>query len=343
MSDHHHIFALGDFELQHGATLTQAVLAYQCYGTLNEARSNAIVYPTWFSGRHWENEWLIGADKALNPHEYFIIVPNMLGNGLSSSPSNTAAPYNGPYFPRISYLDQIRAQHKLITEKFGIRQLKAVVGWSMAAAQCFQWALSYPEMVPKIFAFCGSARTSEHNKVFLDAVRAAITTDVAFANGHYQRQPANGLRAAARVYASWGFSQAFYWKRLYRKLGYSSLEDFIIRFWDGFFLDQRDANNLLCMLDTWWHGDIGDTPGFNGDHQAALAAIQAQAVVMPAERDLYFPVEDEIYEVSFMPNASLQVIPGVWGHFAGSGINPVDTAFIDHALAELLSSDISVV
>ncbi len=90
------IFELGDFALQDGATLRGAKLAYKTHGRLNEERSNAIVYPTWYSGPHWENEWLIGEGMALDPNEYFIIVPNMLGNGLSSSPSNTPPPTTVP-------------------------------------------------------------------------------------------------------------------------------------------------------------------------------------------------------------------------------------------------------
>ena len=61
------VFDLGDFTLQHGATLREAKLAYKTYGELNADRSNAIVYPTWYSGRHWDNEWLIGAGMALDP------------------------------------------------------------------------------------------------------------------------------------------------------------------------------------------------------------------------------------------------------------------------------------
>ena len=330
------IYQLNNFVLQHGSTLKQAKIAYQTYGQLNADRSNAIVYPTWYSGRHWENEWLIGAGKALDPDRYFIIVPNMLGNGLSLSPSNTPEPFNGMHFPKITIYDQVRAQHQLVTQHFGIETLVAVVGWSMGAAQSFQWAVSYPDMVQRIFPFCGSARTSEHNIVFLEAVKVAITADAAFLQGEYTEQPKKGLRAAARVYAGWGFSQSFYWQQLYKKMGYGSLEDFLVGFWEGFFLDGRDANNLLTMLWTWQNSNVGNTPGFNGNHEAALASIRAKAIVMPAERDLYFPVDDEKYEVSFMQNAELRVIPGIWGHFAGAGINEEDTAFIDAALRELL-------
>jgi Homoserine acetyltransferase len=120
-------------------------------------------------------------------------------------------------------------------------------------------------------------------------------------------------------------------------MGYSSLEDFLVAFWEGFFLDDRDPNNLLTMLWTWQNGDVGLTPGFNGDTEAALASIKATAMVMPAEKDLYFPPEDEAWAVSRMPNAELRVVPGIWGHFAGYGSNPDDTEFIDITIGELLA------
>src|SRR4051812_16932459 len=182
-------FDLGDFALLGGATLRGAKLAYKTYGTLSEARDNAIVYPTWYSGRHWENEWLIGDGMALDPARYFIIVPNMLGNGLSTSPSNAAPPYDKVRFPDIRVQDNVRAQHKLVTEHFGIERLVAVTGWSMGAGQTYQWAVSHPEMVPKILPFCGSARTSPHNIVFLEGVKAALTAHAAWNHGWDDTQP----------------------------------------------------------------------------------------------------------------------------------------------------------
>ena len=94
------------------------------------------------------------------------------------------------------------------------------------------------------------------------------------------------------------------------------------------------------MLWTWQNADVGRTQGFDGDHVKELASIRARAIVMPAEKDLYFPPEDEEYAVRHMSRAQaeLRVIPGVWGHFAGGGLNPTDTKFIDEALKELLAS-----
>jgi homoserine O-acetyltransferase len=331
-------FDLGDVVLQGGATLRNANLAYKTYGQLNADKSNAIVYPTWYSGRHWDNEWLIGEGMALDPANYFIIVPNLLGNGLSSSPSNTPPPYDKARFPNVTFWDQVQQQHRLVTEKFGIETLPLVTGWSMGAGQTYQWAVSFPDMVQRACPFCGSSKTSEHNIVFLEGVKSALTADDAFRGGWYEEKPAKGLRAAARVYAGWGFSQAFYWDQVYKEMGYSDLEDFLVAFWEGFFLDRRDPNNLLTMLWTWQNGDIGKTPGFDGDHVKALNSIKAKTIALPAEKDLYFPPEDEEYAVKHMPNAELRVIPGAWGHFAGGGANPVDTTYIDDVLKELLAS-----
>lgn len=333
----HQIFELGDVVLQRGATLRGAKLAYKTYGTLNADKSNVVVYPTWYSGQHHDNEWLIGEGMALDPAKYFIIVPNMLGNGLSSSPSNTPPPYDLARFPHVTLYDNVRLQHRLVTEQFGIERIALVVGWSMGAQQTNQWGCLHPEMVERIAPFCGSARTAPHNIVFLEGVKAALTSDAAWNGGWYTTPPTRGLRAVGRVYAGWGLSQPFYRQELWRELGFSSLEDFLVGYWEGFFL-KKDANNLLAMLWSWQHGDISANPVFGGDFKKALGAIRARAIVMPAERDLYFPAADNEWEVAQMPNAEYRPIPGVWGHFAGGGSSPVDTRFIDDALRELLAT-----
>jgi homoserine O-acetyltransferase len=333
------IFEAGSVVLQSGATIRDCKLAYKVFGTLNPAKDNVVVYPTWYSGQHYENEWLVGPGMALDPAKYFIVIPNMLGNGLSSSPSNTPEPYNGPRFPHVTATDNVRLQHRLVTEKFGIERVRLVVGWSMGALQTFHWGALFPDMVERVAPFCGSAKCSRHNFVFLEGVKAALTADVAFAGGWYKSKPETGLRAMARVYAGWGFSQAFYRQELDLKaLGYSSLEDFLVAFWEGLFLP-KDANNLLAMLWTWQNGDISANQMYGGDFRRALGAIKAKAFVMPGQTDLYFPPEDSEFEVAHMPNARLITIPSVWGHFAGGpGTNPVDVAFIDTKLKELLES-----
>ena len=333
------IFELGDVVLQCKKTIKNAFMAYKTYGTLNATKDNVIIYPTWYSGQHYENEWLIGSGKALDPAKYFIIIPNLLGNGLSSSPSNTPAPYNRSRFPNVTAYDNVRLQHKLVTEKFGIKKIKLVTGWSMGALQTYHWASMYPDMVERILPFMGSAKCSRHNFVFLEGAKAALMADVNFKDGWYDSPPDKGLRAFGRVYAGWGLSQAFYREKLDMvAMGYASLEDFLIGFWEGLFLN-RDSNNLLTMLWTWQNGDISDNEMFKGDIVKALGAIKAKAIVMPASTDLYFPPADNEFEVSHMPNAKLRIVETIWGHFAGGpGTSPVDIKVLDDSLKELLAS-----
>ena len=128
--------------------------------------------------------------------------------------------------------------------------------------------------------------------------------------------------------------------RAWLLLSREPLENCLVGFWEGFFLDRRDPNNLLTMLWTWQNGNVGATPGrgFDGDQVAALRTIKAKMIVLPALKDLYFPPEDEEFAVSHIPNAELRVIPGVYGHFAGGGANPDNIKFIDDVLKELLAS-----
>ncbi len=339
MSVDYEIYDLGDVRLQRGATIRNCKLAYKTFGQLNAEKNNVIVYPTWYSGQHYDNEWLVGRGRALDPDKYFIIIPNMFGNGLSSSPSNTPEPYNAARFPQVTAFDNVVQQHRLVTEKFGVSKIRLVTGWSMGGLQTFHWGALFPDMVERIAPFCGSAKCSRHNFVFLEGVKAALTADAAWNSGWYTAKPEKGLRAMARVYAGWGFSQAFYRHELdLRTLGYSSLEDFLVSFWEGFFLP-KDANNLLTMLWTWQNGDISDNPLYKGDYTKALGAIKAKAYVMPGSTDLYFPPEDSENEVAHMPNATFVPIKSVWGHFAGGpGTSKEDVAYLDTKLKELLSS-----
>ena len=332
------IFEAGDLGLQSGETLIGAKLAYKTYGELNANKDNVVVFPTFFGGQHTHNEGMIGQGKALDPSKYFIIVPNMFGNSVSSSPSNSDSPQNRAGFPMVSLYDNVFTQHRLVTEVFGIEKIALVFGWSMGAQQTFQWGSLYPEMVDRILPVCGSAKTSRHNFVFLEGVKSAITADAAWAGGNYEEPPLTGLRAMGRVYAGWAVSQAFYREEVYLTLGYESLEDYLVRFWEAR-RTSADANDLLAMVWTWQNADISNNQKYDGDFGEALAGIKAKAIVMPGRTDLYFPPEDNELEVVQMPNAELRPIESIWGHLAGGpGFNPSDSKFVDDAIRELLAS-----
>ncbi len=330
------MFDAGDVALQSGETLRAARLAYVTHGTLNARRDNAIVFPTCYAGRHEDNAWLIGPGQALDTDRYFVVVPDMLGNGLSSSPSNAAPGQGGPAFPHVTILDNVALQHRLVVELLGVTRLPLVVGFSMGAQQAYQWAVSYPDLVERIVPICGAARCAPHAWVFLEGVTAALRADAAWRDGRYEAPPQKGLRALGRVWAGWGRSQAWYRAHLYREQGYATLEEFIVSDYEDSFL-AWDANDLLAMAWTWQHADIAATPGCEGDLDRALGAIQARALVMPCTTDLYFPPEDSAAEVARLLQAELRPIDSVWGHAAGAGPTPADAAFIDGSIAEWLA------
>ena len=310
------IYKLGDIKLLSGEIVQDVEIAYQTYGTLNEQKNNVILYPTWYSGFISDNEWLIGNDKTLNPEKYFIIVVCLFGNGQSSSPSNSNQ------YKNFTLYDNVIQQHRLLTEFFKISTIELVVGWSMGAQQSFQWACLFPEMVKRIAPFCGSSITSPHNFVFLESLRFLLS-EIGTSEVH--------IRNFARIYAGWGFSQPFYKYEKWRELGYSSLDDFLVGFWETFFL-KRNPKNLLALLWTWQNSDISKNPKFKGDWKKALQSIQSKVLILSPEIDLYFPKEDNMDEIKHISNAEIKIIPGVWGHFAGGGMNPVDTKWIDEQL-----------
>ena len=334
----HRTLELRDFKLQCGQTLRTACVAYKTYGRLNESRTNAILYPTSYAATHNDIEWLVAPGRILDPTRYFIIIANMFGNGLSTSPSTLIDEPPLGRIPAFTHMDNLAAQRRLLEDVFQIERLALVYGWSMGAQQALHWGALYPDRVERIAALCGCAKTSPHNLVFLEGIRAALTTDAAWNGERFTSRPERGLRAFGRVYAGWALSQAFYREKLYLKLGYESLEDFLVRDWEASFL-RRDAANLLSMIETWKRADISANDVYRGDIERALASIRAPVLIMPGLTDLYFAPEDSVAEARLIPNARFRPIPSIWGHRAGNPLkNPEDEQFIRTAVCELLAT-----
>jgi homoserine O-acetyltransferase len=330
-------FKLENVKLLSGKILNYAKLIYKTYGKLNKDRSNVIVLPTFYTGTHIRNEGFIGKNRALNPNKYFIVSINMFGNGLSSSPSNTAKPQNGARFPKVTLWDNVYCQHKLLTEKLKIKKIALITGWSMAGCQSYQWAAQYPKMVKAILPFCASSKTSIHNHVFLEGVKAALLADKNWSKGNYKKQPVSGLKAFGRVYAGWAFSQDFYRQKLYKKIGYNSVKN-LLDDWADDHAKNWDANDLLSKLQTWQLNDISEGPIYNKNYIKALKSIKAKTILMPCNQDLYFRTKDNEFEKKFIPNASLRPFNSPYGHCAANPGN--DKNFekkLDKNISELLN------
>ncbi len=327
------VYDLGEFELQSGVVLPNAQLSYATHGRLNADRTNAIVYATWYAGRHDDNAAMIGEGRALDPTKYFIVVPDMFGNGLSTSPSNMPRATGLEGFPLVTVYDNVEAQYRLLRDHFDVERVQLVAGYSMSAQQAFHWGALHSGFVERIAPICGSSKTSPHNWLFLEGLKRALNADPT-----WESQAGPGLSAFATVYASWFASQSFYREGLHLRIFGEPLPsmaeylDLVTSIFGSF-----DPRDLLALLATWQAADLGTHPRFEGDWKKALGSITARAVVMPCRHDLYFPPEDNEIEVSSMPNARLEVIPSIWGHLAGGPAFASDgIEFVEKQLQDLL-------
>jgi homoserine O-acetyltransferase len=331
---------IGNWELEEGGTIRECNLAYVTFGKLNAAKDNAILIPTWYSGTNKILEQVyIGPGRGLDPEKYFIIVINQIGNGLSSSPHNTPAPGGMANFPKVRIGDDVRAQHKLITEKFGLTSLALVVGGSMGAQQTYEWAVRYPDMVKRAAPIAGTAKNTVHDFLFTETLVDAITSDPGFKGGWYSSsaEVREGLLRHAKMWAVMGWSTEFFQQNRHKLLGFSSLDDFIVNFMNGYF-SVMDPNDLLCMAWKWQRGDVSRNTG--GDLRAALGRIKAKTFVMPMSSDMFFPPADCKAEWLLIPNAEFRPIETVDGHLALFGADPNALAQLDKNLKDLLATKV---
>jgi homoserine O-acetyltransferase len=323
-------FELTDFTLQSGTRIPSARLSWKAHGTLSAARDNVVIYPTSFGAQHPDLEWLIGPDKILDPERWFIVIPDMFGNGLSSSPSDM------PDYPTLVTIhDNVQVQRRALADLFGINRVACVYGWSMGALQAYHWAALFPDVVERIVVNCGVARTAVHNQVFLRSLMATLeAAPQHIGNGRFSAEPLAAKRAFGRIYAAWALSQDFYRAGLHLaagpapNLGAPDLETFLKTDWEDRF-GARPAANLYAQLRTWDASDISANARYDGDLAAALRAIKARVLLMPGATDLYFRTADNEAELPFLAAAALRPIPSIWGHRAGNPIaNPADMVFI---------------
>lgn len=333
----HHTFELGNLVLEMGETLRNAKLLYKTHGKLNDKKDNAILFPHMWSGTSSSMEGFIGAGRPLDPDKYFIILPGMLGNGFSSSPSNTPEPHDRGAFPNVTIGDDVVAQHRLITEHFGITQLQLVLGWSMGAQQTYEWAVRFPDMVKRIAPIAGTAKVTPHNALWVMSHEDALKSDPHFNDGFYNdsRECHAGLRRHSRLWGVMGLCQEFYQQETWRSIGFSSLKDFQTGFWDNYFLPM-DPNNLICMGWKWRHGDVSRHT--NGNLKDALNRVKAKTYVISFANDMAFPPEHSEAEQRMIPHSEFHIVNTLWAHF-GMFCLAGENVQIDKLLYKLLQEN----
>src|SRR5687767_10979585 len=156
--------ALGTCPTQSGDTIPDCRIAYRTFGALNANRDNAVLIPTWFTGRSADWVPLLGSSGLVDSTKFYVIVVDALGNGASSSPSNTTLPA-GSHFPAISIGDMVQTQYRLLTEHLRVARLHAVVGGSMGGMQAFEWGVAHPEFVDRLVAITGSPQLAAYDRI----------------------------------------------------------------------------------------------------------------------------------------------------------------------------------
>jgi homoserine O-acetyltransferase len=190
---------LGDFRLESGETIHDCRIGYRTWGKPNAARSNAILFPTWFSGTTEQLSGNFGRGKMLDPADWFIVAVDAIGNGVSTSPSNSATQPHMK-FPRFTIRDMVESQHRLLTGPLGLTHLRAVMGISMGGMQTFQWMVAYPDFLDRAIPIVGTPRLTPYDTLLWEAERHAIEADAAWKNGDYAQRPAAAMRTVSDIH-----------------------------------------------------------------------------------------------------------------------------------------------
>ncbi len=332
------------FSLESGATLVPVDVAYQTYGVLNDARSNAILILHAFSGdAHaagisqetgkpgwWDN--MIGPGKAFDTDVYYVICTNVVGGcrgttGPSSPDPRTGKPY-AMSFPVVTIRDMVRLQKRL-TDSLGIGRLLAVAGGSMGGMQALEWAVSFPQGVAAAIPIATTARHTAQQIAFNEVGRQAVLADPDWNNGDYYggTPPARGLAVARMVghitYMSDDSMREKFGRKLRsrEKTGYDFSGDFevenYLRYRGSEFVNRFDANSYLYITKAM---DLFDLSNGSATLASVFEKAFARFLVISFSSDWLYPSYQSLEIVRALRGRNCDVayceLPSNHGHDA---------------------------
>jgi len=330
----HRMAELGDLKLESGEVIRDFRQSYVTHGELNGDKSNAILICASLTGNHHRLDFLNGDGKAFDPSRYFIVATDPIGNGLSTSPSNSSRQPR-MQFPRFTIRDMVNAQHQLLTGQLGIMQLHTVVGASMGGMQALQWAVSHPGFMRAVVAMTPMARTAPWSGLITETARSCLLADPAWTGHGFSAVPERGWRAYTGLMTALlsrtpmaldeilpDCAEAHLWfERLFarnRALGF-------------------DAHDYLYQSWAYEAHDVGTTAGF-ADTAGALASISAKALLLAPPLDLFNPAQSARDAAAAIPGARFVEIPSVQGHQAATSTKAEDAAFLNRVIHDFLNA-----
>ncbi len=307
---------IGDVQLESGAVLPGARIAYEQWGTLSPARDNAILVLHALTGdshvigpagpAHPSAGWwpgVVGPGRAIDTDRWFVVAPNVLGGCQGSTGPASLAPDRVEWatrFPFLTIRDQVRAQLAFARE-LGIERFAAVVGGSMGAMHVLEWAIEAPDAVERIAVLAAPAVTSA-DQIALNSVQiAAIRNDPAFRGGDFYDAPegdgpSRGLSLARRM-AMLTYRSAAELNERFERSWQSELDplggggrfaiESYLDFHGNRFTRRFDANSYLVLTEAMNSHDVGRG---RGGTSAALARVEAKSLVLGIDSDRYFPI-----------------------------------------------------
>ncbi len=269
--------ALGDLKLESGQSIHNCKLAYRTFGSLGPDKSNAILFPMWFTGRSGDVSAYIGHAQLIDDAKYFVIVVDPIGNGVSCSPSNSTAQH-GPDFPAYTIRDMVSSEYRLLTEQLHITHLHAVMGVSMGGMQTFEWVADHPEMMDLAVPIVGSPQLSSYDLLLWTAEADALKADPEFHGGRYTVRPK--MPMVAYLHSMNLATPEFRAEHTTREQFPQFFHQLATEANNG-----SDANDYLSQLSAMIHHDIGHGDGSEQSLYQVAPRIKAKMLIVNARQD----------------------------------------------------------
>jgi len=314
-----HFARLGDFKLESGEVIRDCRIGYRTFGKLNADKSNAVLFTTWASGTTEQLKSNIGRGRLVDDTDYYVVAIDALGNGVSSSPSNSQSQPRMS-FPKFTIRDMVESEHEVLTKVLGLNHLKAVMGVSMGGMQTFQWMVSYPNFMEKAVPVVGSPRLAPYDLLLWQAQVDAIMNDRGWNGGDYTVNPARA--AEAEFSALLLTTPENYNKRMKREQVFEELEK-------SKKSSTFDANDKIRQDQAMMALDVSKP--FNGSMESAAAAVKARVFVIVSKSD-HVVTPGPALDFARLLRAPLLVLESDCGHLAPS----CESQKINGAVADFL-------
>jgi homoserine O-acetyltransferase len=330
----HQAANLGEFEFEGGGVLPNLKITYVTHGKLSATKDNAILFMHGFAANHHLADHLIGPGRPLDTEKYFIICPDELGSTQTASEHSTSPTNSGlkMKFPAYNGRDRVKAEYMLVTKALGIPHLLAMTGISSGAVHSVQFAVSYPEFMDGIFPIVGGALLPNQGVFFGSLMASILESCPEWNGGNYDRNPRECAANALSVLVPYFYSRDWWDEYIDTPEAYTKWRNQ----WGAYYLDVQDARDLYYRLMAGGRGWVGDSPGFNGDLNAALRSIKAKTLFLINPVDQFFPPQQIEAHASAIPNARVVAIESTAGHLIGANADPQATWVLGQEIRRFL-------